>query len=109
MTTFLGPDEASNVDIEASNVDFVEPRPKRDQVACFLHLRDLVYMHPQAASAGAIAFVKKLEAAVIAEKAAREKRLAAAREREAERRREADRQSAPERAEVEKEDRARRA
>ena len=48
----------------------------RDRVACFLHLRDLVYLHPKAASADAIAFVQKLEAAVIAEKAAREKRLA---------------------------------
>ena len=86
VTTFLGPDEASNVDFEASNVDFDEPRPKRDQVACFLHLRDLVYMHPEAASASAIAFVKKLEAAVIAEKAARERRLAVVRERDARRR-----------------------
>jgi hypothetical protein len=48
----------------------------------------------RAASATAIAFVKKLEAAVLAQKAAREKRLAGAREREAERRREADRQKA---------------
>jgi hypothetical protein len=37
---------------------------------------------------------KKLEAAVLAQKATREKRLAGAREREAERRREADRQKA---------------
>ena len=81
MTTFLGPDEASNV-------DFVEPRPKRDQVACFLHLRDLVYMHPKAASATAIVYVKKLEAAVTAEKAARERRLTDVREREARRREE---------------------
>jgi hypothetical protein len=67
MTTFLQPDEATNVDL-------AESRQKRDQdrVACFLHLRDLVYMHTQAASATAIAFVKKLEAAVLAEKAARE-------------------------------------
>ena len=84
MTTFLQPDEATNV-------DFADSRQKRDRdrVACFLHLRDLVYMHTQAASATAIAFVNKLEAAVLAEKAAREKRLAGAREREAERRREA--------------------
>jgi hypothetical protein len=89
MTTTLRPDEATNV-------DFAESRHTRDKdrVACFLHLRDLVYMHTQAASATAIAFVKKLEAAVLAEKDAREKRLAAAREREAERRREADRQKA---------------
>jgi hypothetical protein len=78
--TFLGPDEATNVDL-------AESRQKRDQgrVACFLHLRDLVYLHPDAASASAVAFVQKLEAAVIAEKAAREKRLADARKREAER------------------------
>ena len=84
MTTFLPPDEA-----------FAELRTKCDQdrIACFLHLRDLVYMHPKAASAVAVAFVQKLEAAVIAQKAAREKRLADVRERD-ERRREADRQKA---------------
>ncbi|HEY3621672.1 MAG TPA: hypothetical protein VGL12_04605 [Roseiarcus sp.] len=88
MTTFLHPDDADNV-------DFAESRHTRDKdrVACFLHLRDLVYLHPQAASASTIAFVQTLEAAVIAEKAAREKRLAEARER-GERRREADRQKA---------------
>jgi F0F1-type ATP synthase epsilon subunit len=53
-----------------------------------------VYLHPKAASAGAVAFVQKLEATVIADKAAREKRLAAVRERDTERRREADRQKA---------------
>jgi len=81
MTTFLQPDEANNV-------DFAEHRQKRDRdrAACFLHLRDLVYLHPGAASASAIAFVQKLEVAVIAERAAREKRLAEARKREAERR-----------------------
>jgi hypothetical protein len=61
------------------------PGPRR----VFLHLRDLVYLHREAASANTIAFVRTLEAAVIAEKAAREKRLADARERA---RREADRQ-----------------
>jgi hypothetical protein len=78
MTTFLGPDEETNV-------DFAESRTKRawDRVACFLHLRDLVYLHPKAASADAIAFVRSLEAAVIAEKATREKRLAVERERKA--------------------------
>jgi hypothetical protein len=88
MTTFL-PDEETNV-------DFAEPRQKRDRdrAACFLHLRDLVYLHPGAASASAVAFVQKLEAAVIAEKAAREKRLAEVRKREAGRRQEADRQKA---------------
>jgi hypothetical protein len=79
MTMFLQPDD------DADNVDFVES-PKRDsRVACFLHVRDLVYLHPQAASASAVAFVQTLEAKVIAEKAAREKRLAEARKREAER------------------------
>jgi hypothetical protein len=84
MTTILQLDEAGNV-------DFAEPRQKRDRdrVACFLHLRDLVYLHREVASANTIAFVRMLEAAVIAEKAAREKRLADARERA---RREADRQ-----------------
>ena len=88
MTTFLPPDEAGNA-------DFAEFRTKRDQdrVACFLHLRDLVYMHPEAASAVVVAFVQRLEAAVIAQKAAREKRLADVRER-GEQRREADRQKA---------------
>ena len=77
MTTFLQPDEAG-----------IESRTKRGQnkrgqnrAACFLHLRDLVYLHPKAASADAIAFVQSLEAAVIAEKATREKQLAEARER----------------------------
>jgi hypothetical protein len=84
MTTFLESDDAANVDL-------AESRTKRgqDRIACFLHLRDLVYLHPKAASAGAIAFVQTLEAAVLAEKAASEKRLAAMRERA---RREADRQ-----------------
>ena len=87
MTTFLGPDEATNV-------DFAEPRHKRNQahVACFLHLRDLVYLHPEAAPASVVSFVQMFEAKVIAEKAAREKRLARA--REACRRYEADRQKA---------------
>jgi hypothetical protein len=87
MTTFLPLDEATNV-------DFAELRTKRDQdrIGCFLHLRDLCYLHPQAAPAAAISHVKTLEAAVIAQKAAREKRLADV--REASRRREADRQKA---------------
>jgi hypothetical protein len=82
MTTVLRPDETG-----------IEPRQKldRDRVACFLHLRDLVYLHREAAPASAIAFVQTLEAAVIAEKATREKRLAEVRERA---RREADRQKA---------------
>ena len=99
MTTFLSPDEATNV-------DFAESRHKRDRdrVACFLHLRDLVYLHREAASASTIALVQTLEAAVIAEKDAREKRLADARKRDAERRQEADRQkAAAERAKAEQE------
>ena len=88
MTTFLGPDEERNV-------DFAESRTKRsrDRVACFLHLRDLVYLHPKVASFDAVAFVLKFEAAVMAEKAEREKRLAEGRERKAAWR-EADRQKA---------------
>ena len=89
MTTLLQPDEGINV-------DFAESRRKdRDRVACFLHLRDLVYMHREAASVSTIAFVQTLETAVIAEKAARQKRLAVARERDAERRREIDRKRRP--------------
>ena len=86
MTRFLPSEEA---------VDFAESGRKRgqDRVACFLHLRDLCYLHPEAAPAGAIAHMKTLEAAVIAEKATREKQLADGRER-AERRREAERQKA---------------
>ena len=66
-------------------VDFADSRQKRDRdrVACFLHLRDLVYMHPKTASADAVAAVKSLEAAVIAEKATRDKRLGEQRERKA--------------------------
>ena len=86
MTTFLGTDETGNVDLAESG-----RKRSQDHVACFLHLRDLVYLHPGAASASAVAFVQTLEAKVIAEKATREKRLADARERA---RREADRQKA---------------
>src|SRR6202030_2703673 len=68
-------------------------RLARNNADCFLHLGDLCYLHPEAAPAGAIAHMKTLEAAVIAEKAAREKQLADGRER-AERRREAERQKA---------------
>ena len=76
MTTILGTDETGNVDLAESG-----RKRSQDRVACFLHLRDLVYLHPKAASAGVVAFVQTLEAAVIAEKATREKRLADARER----------------------------
>jgi hypothetical protein len=73
MTRFLTSDET---------VDFADGRKRgQDRVACFLHLRDLVYLHPEAASASAVSFVQTLEAKVIAEKAAREKRLADVRER----------------------------
>src|SRR5580693_8341912 len=66
MTRFLPSDEA---------VDFAESGRKRgqDRVACFLHLRDLVYLHPEAASASAVSCVRTIEARVIAAKAAREK------------------------------------
>ena len=86
MTRFLPSEEA---------VDFAESGRKRgqDRIACFLHLRDLCYLHPEAAPAVATAHMKTLEAAVIAEKATREKQLADGRER-AERRREAERQKA---------------
>ena len=77
MTTFLQPDEAG---IE-SGTKRGQNKRGQNRAACFLHLRDLVYLHPKAASADAIAFVQSLEAAVIAEKAAREKRLAEARAR----------------------------
>jgi hypothetical protein len=85
MTRFLPSEEA---------VDFAESGRKRgqDRVACFLHLRDLVYLHPEAASASAVSFVQTLEAKVIAEKVAREKKLAEARAREASRLLRGDRQ-----------------
>jgi hypothetical protein len=69
MRRFLPSEEA---------VDLAESGRKRgqDRVACFLHLRDLVYLHPEMASASSISHVKTIEAAVIAEKAAREKQLA---------------------------------
>ena len=87
MTTIFRPEDG--------NVDFAESRRNRDsgRVACFLHLRDLCYLHPEAAPAVAIAHMKTLEATVIAKKATREKQLADWRER-AERRREAERQKA---------------
>jgi hypothetical protein len=63
---------------ESTNVDLADSRRKRGQdgVACFLHLRDLVYLHPQAASSSAISVVQTIEAKVIAEKRAREKKQA---------------------------------
>ena len=77
MTTVLQPDEAG---IE-SRTERGQNKRAQNRAACFLHLRDLVYLHPKAASADAIALVQSLEAAVIAEKAAREKRLVEARGR----------------------------
>ena len=59
MTTFLGSD------------DIADSRRKRgpdQRVACFLHLRDLVYLHPEAAPAIAVSVVRALEARVIAAK-----------------------------------------
>src|ERR1700678_2896795 len=78
MTVFLETDEAINV----------AESHKREQtrVACFLHLRDLVYGHPEATSASAASLVQTLEARVIAAKAAREKGIADARAREVRRR-----------------------
>ena len=66
MTTFIGPDDT---------IDFAKSSRQRsqDHVACFLHLRDLVYLHPEAASASAVSCVRTIEARVIAAKAAREK------------------------------------
>ena len=75
MMSFQESDEAVNV---------AESRRKRDhdRIACFLHLRDLVYRHPEAASASAVSVVRTLEAQVIAAKAAREKGRAEARAKE---------------------------
>ena len=75
MTTFLGPDDA---------IDFAKARRKRGQdgVACFLHLRDLVYLHPEAASASAVSCVKTLESRIIAAKAEHAKGIAQARAKE---------------------------
>jgi hypothetical protein len=88
MTTFLGPDDETND---------TESRRKRNQahVACFLHLRDPVYLHPEAASASAVSFVQTLEAKVTAATAAREKGIADARAREVRRRQEAEQKEKP--------------
>ena len=74
MTTFIGPDDI---------IDFAKSSRQRsqDHVACFLHLRDLVYLHPEAASASAVSCVRTIEARVVAAKAARETGLAEARAR----------------------------
>src|SRR6202042_1369294 len=89
MTTFLQPDEAG---IE-SGTKRGQNKRGQNRAACFLHLRDLVYLHPKAASADAIAFVQPREAGVSVERATRKKHRAEARERgeRAEGRREADR------------------
>lgn len=73
MTTFLGRDEAINSTKARHQRD-------RDGVACFLHLRDLVYQHPEAASARAVSFVRTLEAKVATAKAERQRTEARARE-----------------------------
>jgi hypothetical protein len=72
MMSFYESDESVNV---------AESRHKHAQarVACFLHLRDLVYLHPEAASASAVSVVRTLEGQVIAAKAEREKGRADAR------------------------------
>ena len=51
----------------------VPPRARSGTRRLFLHLRDLVYLHPEAASASAVSVVRALEARVIAAKAARER------------------------------------
>jgi hypothetical protein len=76
MTTFLEPDD------EVINVSKSRQQRGQERVACFRHLRDLVYQHPQAASASAVSFVRTLEAKVAAEKADREKGIADGRARE---------------------------
>jgi hypothetical protein len=70
---------------EAINVAESQKR-EQTRVACFLHLRDLVYRHPEATSASAASLVQTLEARVIAAKAARGKGIADARAREVRRR-----------------------
>jgi hypothetical protein len=61
MTTFLGSDDSA------------KSRRARDldRLGCFLHLRDLVYRHPEAAPASAVSVVRALEVKIVASKAAR--------------------------------------
>jgi hypothetical protein len=74
MTTFLEPDDEV--------ISKSRQQRGQERVACFRHLRDLVYQHPEAASASAVSFVRTLEAKVAAEKADREKGIADGRARE---------------------------
>jgi hypothetical protein len=64
MTTFLGPDDKN---------DSAKDRRERglDHLACFLHLRDLVHGHPEAAPASVVLVVRTLEAKLVAAKAGR--------------------------------------
>jgi hypothetical protein len=59
----------------------VQPPAQPGSRRLFLHLRDLVYLHPEAASASAVSCVRTIEARVVAAKAARETGLAEARAR----------------------------
>ena len=52
MTTFPQPDEAG---IGGPERKRGQNKRGQNRAACFLHLRDLVYLHPKAASADAIA------------------------------------------------------
>jgi hypothetical protein len=54
----------------------LQAKRARDRVACFVHLRDLVRHHPQAAPASAILAVRAFEENVIALKTAHEMRVA---------------------------------
>jgi hypothetical protein len=62
--------------LEISDVGELKAKRGQDQIACFLHLRDLVRGHPERASPSAILEVRTFEAAVAAKKAAREAQLA---------------------------------
>jgi hypothetical protein len=73
--------------LEIGDVDERKTKRGQDNVACFLHLRDLVRGHPERAPPSAVLLVQTLEAAVAAKKAAREAQLA--RERTAARARQA--------------------
>ena len=62
------------------------PPPARSGTRRLLHLRDLVYRHPEAASASAISFVRPIEERASASAAARQRCLAEAHTRETSRR-----------------------
>ena len=73
MTTFLGPDEATNVDLADSPSSRRDQGPRR---VFSLHLRDLVYYTYtlRRRRRAPLSFVQTLEAKVIAEKAASERK-----------------------------------